>query len=585
MRFRPAFALVFLLLVSVWCSAAFEEGHPIEAQLCSSWALEQVDLPRSELSGPHLQVFRGLFFLSDFFHDAGVDPPMDMLISEDLEHWNLVKIPIQTPRVDIAWGNGVFIGVNYSPNYIISRDGYNWEARPIPGGTPFRIFWTGEEFMMVSEGGAFFSSTDGETWDRAATAPIHQFLSQVAWSGREWVVTDVDDRLVSSDLEHWERIRGSEKRLVWGNRRFLIHSSSSPIELSDDGDRSPQAMYIPYSEMIGDNDFFTMQTNNQFVGGRFVFVALGTYDGRAYFRFYASEDGLTWYQQPLDLLERDLPVFVTIDDDIVRYGRNLMVLATIRNSTSGDVENFFLKGDCPEISGVTVVPGAAHSEGVGDSRWRTDLSLQSRAPGTDEILLEFLPWNRPASKMIRKWITVRGGRSMRLEDVIGTIFDYEGAGTLWIWPQSAQLAVMARTWEEQHRNGQGVPHLDWTDSLSWGEHATLCGLQEDAEDRTNLGLINLEESSIDIVLELSGDSGEELGRIEEHLRPRESVQLNSVLSGLSDAPVEPGSVEIWTTTEGGRFLAYASRIDNTSQDPVWIEPTAAVPPLPAIFGP
>jgi len=583
MRCRSILAVLLVTVGSIPVAAALEEGHPIEAQLCTSWTLEPVDLPRSPGS-PTLSVVNGLFFLSDYFLDDGNDPPFSLLVSEDLQNWEVVEIPVQQiPRIDIAGGNGVFVGFTYDEDYVISHDGYTWDARPIPGGTPYRVFWTGEEFMMVSEGGAFFSSPDGETWDRAGTAPVNQFLSRVATSGREWVVTDLDDRLISSDLEHWTRVEWSEHDLVWGNRRYLVHSTASAIELTDDGDRTPYPVFTAYSEIIGDDDVFTMQTNNQFVGDRFIFVALGTYDNRAYFRFYSSEDGLNWFQQPLELLERDLPVFVTVEDDIVRFGRNLMVLVPIRNPASGEYENFFLKGDCPEISGVTVIPGAAHTGGVGGSLWRTDLTLESRAPGEDEVLLEFLPWNRGVSQMMQRWIRVRGGRATVFEDVVGELFGYEGAGTLWIWPQSGALAVSSRTWEEVHHNGQGPPHLDWSDSLKTNERAILTGLTQNAEFRTNVGLVNLEEIPIDVTLTLRGDEGIELGSVQQHLRARESVQLNGVLEAWAAGPVAAGSAEVRTTTENARLLAYASRIDNASQDPVWIEPSAKVPPLPEGF--
>ena len=580
----PLVAVVILSVIAAPRAAvAHEGGRPIEAELCSSWSLVPVDLPKIPAYSPMLSVVRGRFFLSDSFEEAG--PPYSLLVSEDLEHWEVAEIPLPSfPRVAIAGGAGVFVGFSMDREYVISSDGLDWEARPIPGGTPLEVYWTGEEFMMVSEGGAFFSSPDGENWEWAGTAPIDHFVIDVAWSGREWLVTDLGGRLISTDLRNWERIGAHSIQAAWGNRRFLVYGSASPIEITDDGDQEPYPVYVEYSEDYGEwVEYFVAETKIELVGDRFGFVASRVGEERIFYRFYASADAMTWYQQPLDLLEGDLPSGQYLNDDIVRYGRHLYILLKCYNGDYCEEGFFFLKGDCPKISGVTVVPGAAHTDGAGGSRWRTDLVLESRAPGEDEVLLEFLPWHRGASRMMRRWIRVPGGRATTLEDVVSTVFGTEGAGTLWIWPQSGGLAVSARTWEEDARTGQGVPRLDWSDALETGERAILTGMVENDAFRTNVGLVNLEEIPIDVVLELRGDGGEVLALIDQRLRARESVQFNGLFGEF--APVDAGSVEIWTPTANGRLLVYGSRIDNSSQDPVWIEPSAVVPPLPEGFDP
>jgi hypothetical protein len=178
-------------------------------------------------------------------------------------------------------------------------------------------------------------------------------------------------------------------------------------------------------------------------------------------------------------------------------------------------------------------------------------------------------------------VRVPGGRPFEINDVVGALFGEEGAGTLSVRPLTAALAVTARTWEEGAGNGQGIPPITDDDTLVFGEKATLAGLSDSQETRTNIGLVNLGETAITIRLDLRNEDGERLALRSMNLGPRESTQLNAPLrAAAGGADVQAGFAKIWTVTHEGRFAAYASRIDNLSNDPVFIRPSAVIPPMP-----
>ena len=54
------------------------------------------------------------------------------------------------------------------------------------------------------------------------------------------------------------------------------------------------------------------------------------------------------------------------------------------------------------------------------------------------------------------------------------------------------------------------------------------------------------------------------------LPPWGNTQINRVFAG--EAPVNGGHVDVWTTTEGGVFAAYASQLDNITSDPTTVLP-------------
>ena len=54
------------------------------------------------------------------------------------------------------------------------------------------------------------------------------------------------------------------------------------------------------------------------------------------------------------------------------------------------------------------------------------------------------------------------------------------------------------------------------------------------------------------------------------LRAYESIQRTDVLAELGTSDVSDAYAVLRTTTSGGRFLAYASVVDNRSGDPIYI---------------
>lgn len=85
--------------------------------------------------------------------------------------------------------------------------------------------------------------------------------------------------------------------------------------------------------------------------------------------------------------------------------------------------------------------------------------------------------------------------------------------------------------------------------------------------RTNVGLVNAASVGIDVEVRLHLWDGTLLGSRTYRLRPYESIQRNEVFREVTNDDVEDGYAVLETATPGGRFLAYASVVDNGSDDP------------------
>src|SRR5262249_36242675 len=114
------------------------------------------------------------------------------------------------------------------------------------------------------------------------------------------------------------------------------------------------------------------------------------------------------------------------------------------------------------------------------------------------------------------------------------------------------------------------------DFVTSNQAKTLVGVREDASFRTNLILVNTTEAPLDVVLTFLDSSGVALGTqtLSPQLQPLEMRQIGRVLptfTGLN-GPVTPAAIAPSTPAANGRFAAYASVIDNKTNDPRTIVP-------------
>ncbi len=112
--------------------------------------------------------------------------------------------------------------------------------------------------------------------------------------------------------------------------------------------------------------------------------------------------------------------------------------------------------------------------------------------------------------------------------------------------------------------GQGIPALAEGRSFAEGETGYLPGLRQDEEFRTNIGFANTGEGAIDIVVSARAADGRELQVSNHRIEGSSWIQLNE--------PFPDGTVYATVTSASGdaKFLAYASVVDRSTDDPTYI---------------
>jgi hypothetical protein len=220
------------------------------------------------------------------------------------------------------------------------------------------------------------------------------------------------------------------------------------------------------------------------------------------------------------------------------------------------------------------VPVVAHGPGVGDSEWRSDVTIVNPCLETAEVeLVLHLP-----SGIVRETFEISPGAQQYFEDVVAQLTPDDGSAPLEILA-SSPVGVTSRTYStsESGTFGQAMPAVAPQDFVYAGDSAALQGLREDGVFRTNLGILNAGGMAATVSIELLDRLGTVVGSYRLQVGPgawRQDVRpfLNrfgrdDVLAGWARVTVESGG-DVWVS---------ASVIDGRTDDPTTIEAT----PMPA----
>jgi hypothetical protein len=282
---------------------------------------------------------------------------------------------------------------------------------------------------------------------------------------------------------------------------------------------------------------------------------------------------------------------------------------------------------------LVVVPVAAAIPGLNGSNWRTDvdiMNVDTTAIDVEIVLLQCCGLDNSAwflnianhlggrkvegfGHVDTKLAGIAPGASVRINDIIGTDFGLTSTkGTLLIFAYQAGtlmttnppggvpklIVVNSRSYSlgtDTSGNtltyGQEIPGLPWYDYIDVGkkarglDHAVFQGLEEDARYRTAVGVVNMSDpqTSLDVVLTLNASDGTQIGNTQYiTLSPLAMDQydqaiinlfgqtLDAAISGATltasmDAYISGAAVPV------PALMVYCSRIDNNTNDPVYLE--------------
>ena len=247
--------------------------------------------------------------------------------------------------------------------------------------------------------------------------------------------------------------------------------------------------------------------------------------------------------------------------------------AAIDNATN-DPRTLLPSGPLASPAGTNVwlLPSSAHAPGANGAFYTTDLTVANAGGADTTFTLKFLGHDQDGTTGAERTFALAAGLSATYTDVLGSVFSQgSGAyGAIQISSASASLAVLGQTSTPGFGGtfGQSVPAAAPSDLVAAGASQSVIAVREDGAFRSNLILANATGAPLDVDVSLVADSGAALGAKRYSLPPLGMTQVGHVVRDLGVlGDVVGARLVLSTPTPGGSFAAYASAIDNTTNDP------------------
>jgi hypothetical protein len=245
--------------------------------------------------------------------------------------------------------------------------------------------------------------------------------------------------------------------------------------------------------------------------------------------------------------------------------------------------------DASAPAGTLIIPAVAHADGIG-SQFVSDARVTNTTAQAIQYLLTFTGIGTDGTQSGKQMkVNIAGGGTLPLNDIVKSWFGAGaagegGIGSIEVRPLNAPSSSgghatvgASRTYASTAGGtfGQFIPALPTANFVGHSD-TSLVSLQQVAQStafRTNFGLVEGSGSPAQVQLTLFNGQGQQLAQNTFNLRPYELQQFSfgnafpSVTGNVADARVEAKVIG-----DTGKISAYASVLDNTTNDPLLVLP-------------
>jgi len=249
------------------------------------------------------------------------------------------------------------------------------------------------------------------------------------------------------------------------------------------------------------------------------------------------------------------------------------VTLTARNAVSASVASHQVVVAAPAAFR-SLVSAVAQTNGAGGSVWRTELTIFNA--GGESAFGQFIFLPGAGGSVQTRPLFLGPKQSITLGNALLDLFGMSsGAGALAIEAQSAastpNLKITSRTFTTGSVGtyGQAVPQVG---DAGLQQSLFLTGMESDGAFRTNLGLVNRSNDPVSASLTLLDANGNVLGNDNVVVAANNFSQsaLAAFFPNVNGLNLASLSMRI-SAGAAGALSAYASIIDNRTQDPVYIQ--------------
>ena len=235
----------------------------------------------------------------------------------------------------------------------------------------------------------------------------------------------------------------------------------------------------------------------------------------------------------------------------------------------------FFPPDLP-ASTVRTIPAIGHLDGANGSKFRTDLFLFNPSDTPKNVTIQIKAWDTPEISTLN--LTLLGKESRIIRDALFRGFGKTGIARLRFVsdPFSVGVRMTARTYNVDENGGTYgylMPALNNFQVAGPSDTLEILGVVGGERFRTNLGLVELtgipNGTTAAAKVAIIDDKGVTLDTLTVTIPVAGGMQLNDIFHarGLGDGPA---AALIRVTPLIGTFAAYATTIDNGTNDPVYL---------------
>jgi hypothetical protein len=240
-----------------------------------------------------------------------------------------------------------------------------------------------------------------------------------------------------------------------------------------------------------------------------------------------------------------------------------------------------------------VIPAVANARGI-NTQFQSDVRVSNTSARVMEYLMTFIPSGDTGIAEGRQTtFSIEPGQTIALDDILRTWFgtgDDDAVGMLEIRPltevarstSSAAVGALAnivtfassRTLSVTPNGtfGQFIPSIPFANFIGRGSVLSLQQLAQSPKYRTNLGFVEGSGQPVSLLLRVYGASRNPIQQVPVTLNGGQHVQMNAFLAENGITALADGRVEVEVVSGDGKVTAYASVLDNDTNDPLFVSP-------------
>lgn len=222
-----------------------------------------------------------------------------------------------------------------------------------------------------------------------------------------------------------------------------------------------------------------------------------------------------------------------------------------------------------------VLPGMADLNN-GAANFHSDIRVFNAAATGVDVTFTYYPQGNPGSP-VAKTVHINPFTIFASDNVLPTLLNVTSSGGAIVVTTAANssLVVSGRTYSNAATGGtygQFIPAISPTDGIGGGDPALqVLQLEQSKNFRSNIGMSELTGNPVTVQLTVFAPGSKVSASTNISLAPNEFTQLNGVIASLFPGVDTYNARAVLKVIGGtGRVTAYASVVDNFTQDPTYV---------------